>query len=97
MTINVQIGRIVLDGFSVEPGQQRRLREALATELTRRIAADGLSSELLSGRAPETVKAGTIELTNDKDPKRLGRQIAAGLYDGIGNREDFSRTPQSTL
>ena len=95
MNINVQIGRIVLDGFSVEPRQHQRLNEMIATELTRRIVSNGLRSDLLAGAAVATVNAGTIQLTNDTNATQLGQGIAMGLYAGIGKREDFPRSPQA--
>jgi hypothetical protein len=97
MKINVQIGRIVLDGFSVEPRQRQRLNEIIATELTRRIVSNGLRSDLLAGAAVATVNAGTIQLVDDTNATQLGHGIAIRLYAGIGNREDNPRSPRGSL
>ena len=48
-SIAIQIDRLVLDGWELGPGQERRLRAALADELERLLATGGLHEALLAG------------------------------------------------
>jgi hypothetical protein len=97
MNINVHIERIILDGVPVEPGEHRRLKTIVATELTRQLVSNGLSSELLAGRCLPTVKAGMIQLRSDKNSAQLGQRIATALYDGIGMKEGLLGSSQPKL
>ena len=84
MNVSVYIERLVLDGVAVGPGRERRLRDALQTELTRLLAEGGLSPALLANGAVPRLPAGAIQRTSEDDPTRLGQEIARALYGGIG-------------
>lgn len=84
MRLEIHIQRLVLDGIDISPGQEGPLQEALQTELSRMLAADGLAPRLLGGGALARVRGGDIQLTGDSDPAQLGGQVAQAVYGGIG-------------
>jgi hypothetical protein len=84
MNINVHIEQLILDGLTVSHDQQPLVQAAVEAELTRLLAADGLSASLLSGGTLSHVPTGAIELTNEGNSSQLGQQIAQAVYGGIG-------------
>ena len=84
MNIELHIERLILDGLAVEPNSHTELQSAVEAELTRLLAASGLSPEWLSGGAMRSLKAGEIQVTNQMDAAHLGNQIAQALHGGIG-------------
>ena len=84
MNVNLNIERLVLEGFSLRPGEQLLVRAAAERELSRLITERGLSSELLSGGAVPRLNAPDISLKGGESPRQVGRQIARALYGGIG-------------
>lgn len=84
MNIRVHIERIVLDGIAVPRSQRPLLRATVEAELSRLLASNGLASALMTKGAIPQVPTGTIQLTGNSDPSRLGKQIAQAVYGGIG-------------
>jgi hypothetical protein len=83
-TVNLEIGRLVIDGLDLTLGQQRQLSRALQTSLRERFEADGIS-EKMSGLSPSAaLPVKNIQLSNQTvKPAALGRQIANSIYDGL--------------
>lgn len=84
MNINLHIECLVLENIQLGAGQQPLLQSAVETELTGLINDGGLHSGLMGGGARARVAAGTIRLSEESHPARLGRQIAGAVYRGIG-------------
>ena len=84
MKINVQIERLILDGFDIAQNQRSALRAAVESELARLLAVNGLNQELTAGGALPSLDAASIQIRNDNNPERFGSQIAQAVYKGIG-------------
>lgn len=84
MDINLHIERLVLDGVTLTPAQQRQLQASVKTELGRLIAESGLGDYLHSQPSVQRLTPGPIEIAEPPDPTQLGSQIAQALYQGIG-------------
>ena len=83
-SIQVNIERLVLHGF---PAKNRLAAgRALERELGRLLAEHGAPPALLNASRIETLDVGTIALTNETNPERIGTQIARSLYDGFRGR-----------
>lgn len=83
MNVNLHIERLVLDGLTLERGQEPRLRAAVQAELARLIAADGLAQGLMSGGATPRLQAGEIRVSAGSSSRHLGQQIARAVYGGL--------------
>lgn len=85
MNINLHIERLVLDGVSLERGHEPQFRAAVEMELARLLSGAGLSTELMSGGAVESLQAGAIHLPAERSSsQQLGQQVARAVYGGIG-------------
>ena len=84
MNVNLNIERLVLEGFSLRPGEQLLVRASIERELSRLLSEGGVSPQLLSGGAVPRLAAGDMRLTGAESPKQIGAQIARSLYGGIG-------------
>lgn len=84
MRINLQIDRLVLDGFDLQRNQRPLMQAAFESELTRLLVRDGLNQELSAGVALPSLSAPAIEISKDAKPNVLGQQIAQAVYNGIG-------------
>ncbi|PSR15933.1 hypothetical protein C8255_20540 [filamentous cyanobacterium CCP3] len=84
MDINLHIERLVLDGVTLTPAQQRQLQATVKTELDRLITESGLGDYLHSPSSVHRLTPDPIEVTEPPDPTQLGTQIAQALYQGIG-------------
>ena len=84
MNVNLNIERLVLEGFALRPGEHLVVRAAAESELSRLLAEGGVSPTLMSGGAVPRLAAGDVRLTGDADADSIGRQIARALYGGIG-------------
>jgi hypothetical protein len=84
MNVNLHIERLVLDGIDVEPAHRPVLQAALEAELGRLLARSGVGAELAGGGAVPAVRAGGFQMSGEKNPRQLGRQIARAVYGGIG-------------
>jgi hypothetical protein len=81
--VRLHIGRLSLDGFSLEPGQERRVRASLEKELGRLLTEEALPDRLRSGGAVPYLPGGALNIAGWKDPADLGRQIARALMKGL--------------
>ncbi|NJO17685.1 MAG: hypothetical protein HC877_18700 [Thioploca sp.] len=84
MNIQVEIGRLVLEGIDISPHQRPILQAAVEAELGRLLATGGLTSGLASGGAVPHVPTQAIQLTGNNAPGDLGQQIAQTVYREIG-------------
>jgi len=85
--IRLKIERLILDGLPVAHAQGPLVRAAVETELTRLLAAGGVSRELRAGSAVPGVRGGDIRVDQASRPAGLGKQIAGAVYGGIGNKK----------
>jgi hypothetical protein len=85
MKINLHIERLILEGLPVTSLQGAQVRASVEKELTRLLAAHGLSHELRGGIAVPSVRGGAIKIGKDNQPARLGQSIARAVHEGIGN------------
>ena len=84
MRINIQIERLVVDGFDLQRNQRALLQAAFESELSRLLVSDGLNQELSAGVALPSLSAPAIEISNNARPQVLGQNIAQAVYRGIG-------------
>ncbi|MDF5738886.1 MULTISPECIES: hypothetical protein [unclassified Nostoc] len=73
MNINIDIEKLILEGMPISPSQARLLQAAVAAELERLLANEGLPDNLLSGGV---VPGGAIQLKPGTNPTQMGQQIA---------------------
>jgi hypothetical protein len=83
MNINVHIKQLILDGLPVTRAQGPLIQAAVESELARFLGVEGLSTNLRSGGAIQSVTGGTVHLTSERSPIRLGHQIARAVHGGI--------------
>ncbi len=83
MNISIHIDRLILDGLPVTGAQGPLVQAAVESELARLLGVDGLSPHLRSGGAIQSVTGGTVQLTRDRSPVRLGKQIARAVHGGV--------------
>lgn len=84
MNVNLNIERLVLEGFQLRPGEHLLVRAAVEQELSRLLAERGVSPQLLSGGAVPRLAASDMRLNGGESPKQIGRQVAQTLYGSIG-------------
>lgn len=84
MNVNLNIERLVLEGFQLRPGEHVLVGAAVEQELTRLLSERGVSTQLLSGGAVPRLTASDMRLTGGESPRQIGTQIARSLYGGIG-------------
>lgn len=84
MKINVQIDRLVLDGFDVAHSQRPLMQQAFERELARLLVRDGLSNELSSEVRMPSLSVPAIQVDNTSNPDSLGQQVAQAVHRGIG-------------
>ena len=84
MKIKLHIERLILDGLNVERLDGSVVQAAVETELARLLSTEGLHPSLLSGGAMPHAPGGSIQLTSESSPARLGTQIAQAAYGGLG-------------
>ena len=84
MNVNLNIERLVLEGFQLRPGEHALVGAAVERELTRLLTERGLSPQLLSGGALPRLTASDMRLNGGESPRQVGTQIARALYGGIG-------------
>ncbi len=84
MNVNLNIERLVLEGFQLRPGEHLAVRASAERELSRLLSEGGISHELLSGGAVPRLSASDIRVAGDADAGAIGRQIAQAVYGGIG-------------
>ena len=86
MSVRLRIDRVVLDGIDVAAADRPRLRAAIASELTRLVAAGGIAPELAGGVAVPAVHAPQIDLHPGARPAQLGAAIAGAVFGGVGGK-----------
>ena len=84
MKINIQIDRLVLDGFDLSRTQRPLMQAAFETELARLLVRDGLSGELASDVQLPSLQVPTIQVDNTNNPHAFGEQVAQAVHRGIG-------------
>jgi hypothetical protein len=84
--IRLQIERLVLDGFQLEPGAATRVREAIESELARRLTAGGLLAEFRSGGAVPSLSGGEVHWKPGLSPFELGARIAGAIHASLAGR-----------
>jgi hypothetical protein len=84
LNVNLNIERLVLEGFQLRPGEHMLVRAAVESELSRLLTERGVSPQLLRGGALPRLDAGDMRLSGGETPRQVGAQIARALYGGIG-------------
>jgi hypothetical protein len=84
MDIRVHIERLIVDEALIGSSERAALQTAVAVELTRLLAAQGLGETWRAGGAMPYVRGGTIQPAAGQDPAHLGLQVAQAVYGGIG-------------
>jgi hypothetical protein len=87
VNISVYIERLILDGINIGPGQGALVKTAVEAELSRLLTKGGLATSLQSGGALPSVRAKSIQMSEDSTPSQLGQQIARSVYGGIGRNK----------
>jgi hypothetical protein len=82
-TIRVHIERLVLDGLPVERGHAEALRQAVAAELGRQLAARGLGAGFMQGGMVPRVAAPGLSVSPGEAPAALGARIAGAAAEGL--------------
>lgn len=83
LSFQVDIERLVLNGFRLTQREQRQLQLGMETELGRLLETNGLAANLLEGRTLPAIPAGGFEYRPGQNATELGRQIAQAVYKGI--------------
>lgn len=90
MTIRIHIDRLVLNGFTLQPGESSQVRAALELELTRLVGAENAQSFLstkhnpsLQDAAVASVDGGPFNSRQGESPRHLGTHIARSVYGGM--------------
>ncbi|MGD1942037.1 MAG: hypothetical protein ACFB0G_12055 [Leptolyngbyaceae cyanobacterium] len=83
MNVNLHIEELVLDGIDLSPHQRSQLDVAIRTELTRLIAADGLSPSLQQGGWRDRLSASNFQFSPGQAPEAMGQHIAQSVYGGL--------------
>ena len=73
MNINIDIEKLIVEGMPISPSQARLLQAAVAEELERLLANEGLPDNLLSGGV---VPGGAIQVKPGTNPAQMRQQIA---------------------
>jgi hypothetical protein len=84
VNINIHIERLILEGLPVTAAQAPQVAAAIQTELSRLLAAHGLSPELERGAAVPEVHAAAIRFALANAPERLGQSVAHAVCAGLG-------------
>ena len=84
MNIKLHIEHLVLDGLPTASARGPQVKAAVEAELTRLLAAGGLSRELQAGGTMPRVPVNPLRISPETRPAQLGKQIAQSVYGGIG-------------
>jgi hypothetical protein len=86
--IQLHIDRLVLDGFNLSLRERQQLQTSIETELGRLLGERGLHDGLAQGVAVSSVSATPIQVARagGQTGTALGQQIAASLYQSIGQQ-----------
>jgi plasmid stabilization system protein ParE len=80
--IRIHIDEIVLHGF--EPGERRRIADALQARLAELLADTPLTGQRMTSISLERADAGTISIPEGAAAAAVGEGIAAALHGGMG-------------
>jgi hypothetical protein len=90
MPIHLHIDRLILDGMPVEAGDGPAVRDAVVAEVARLLtdrettdAAESRTSGLRRGGSLAWVRGGSVPVSTDLSPERLGHAIARATIDGL--------------
>lgn len=81
--VRVRVGRVVLDGVDLAPGERVRFHAALEAELVRLLTEGGVPPALAGGGAYPRLRAGA-PVDASAGAAALGGQVARAVYGGIG-------------
>jgi hypothetical protein len=84
MNITIKIERLIFDGIAIPQRQRAIVQSSCEDELTRLLAANGLSLDLQTSGMQKTMRGGSLEVMSDETPQVLGRKLAQAIYRGIG-------------
>ena len=91
MTVTLHIDRLVLDGLMVSSHGGRAVSMAVEAELTRLIAAGGLSRS--HGISVPRLSAPGVTLGPGATPAAIGTEIAGALFSGLSQPADGPSQP----
>lgn len=80
--IELHIEELILHGFA--PGDGRRIKAVVETELTRLFAEQGVPSSLRQAGDVTRLDCGSFEVAPDASAVTIGTQVAKSLYGGFG-------------
>lgn len=83
MSIELHIGRLVLDGVPLPRGRERQLGAALQRELTVLLSAHGVGDRLRGHGSVHALQGTVVPMHGDVGAGRLGRQIAGSIFAGL--------------
>ena len=83
MNVQIDIERLILDGFDLTFRERQQLRASLESELGRLIAANGLTADLLTRSVVPNLQTDGFAYTPGQDASETGRQIARAVYQSI--------------
>jgi len=84
VNVKLHIDRLVLDGIDLKGAQRSVLQAAVEAELARLLAEGGVGETWAAGGAVPVVRADGFQMSGERNPEQLGRQIAGAVYGGIG-------------
>ncbi len=95
MNINLHIERLVLDGINLAPNQRHLLQASVEAELTRLLSEGGLNTQLNESLSTPHLQAPQISINPAMSSAHLGQQIAASVYQNIGNEGTHTTRKES--
>jgi hypothetical protein len=95
MKITLHIERLILDGLPITSHDAPLVRAAVEAELTRLFAERRIDPSPRASTMVPHGRAGSINLTHDLPPARLGQEIAGAVYKSIGSADVSARGVKS--
>ena len=83
MNINLHIEKLVLDDTVLQSHARGELKAAVAAELKRRLASQGIGTIKHSSTVIPTIRAASISVDNSTKPAGLGHKIGNAVYKSI--------------
>ncbi len=84
MNIDLHIELLVLNGLNIGPVQGATIKQAVEVELARLLSAGRLAPELQLGGSLADIRATPMQIHENANPSKLGKNIARAVYGGIG-------------
>ena len=88
MKIHLHIDRLILEGLPVNSRQGPQIGSAIQEELTRLLEAHGLSGGLRRGISVPRMRVGTLQVSAESQPGKLGTGIARAVHEGLGSAKE---------